>query len=315
MQILIVGAGAVGQVYARHLAAAGHSITFFAKPRYVDELADGLALHRLLHFRTHSEVWRDYQVISTVAEIAARPWDQIWLCIASDALRSPLATEVLAQSGAATVVCLQPGPEDGDRISAQLANPAQMVQGLITFISYQSPLPGRSGPWGMAYYLSALAPGLFSGETARVQAVVQALKQGGMAARAVRDLDEVAGGSEGFLIPLIAGLEQNGWKLAGFAGSPAFARARAAALEALAILAAARGASVGPQRLLLSRPATSALLFLAPKILPLALEPYLEYHFSKVGLQTRQMLESYIAMGRRQSLPVDRLQELRDGLR
>lgn len=315
MQVLIVGAGAVGQVYGRHLAAAGHDVTFFVKPRYAADCAGGMALHRLTHFRVRSEVWRDYRVISTLEEVAAGRWEQIWLCIASDALRSPLATDVLALAGTATVVCLQPGPEDGDRISAQLTDPAQMVQGLITFISYQSPLPGRAGPQGMAYFLSALAPGLFSGEASRVQAVVQALKQGGMAARTVNDLDEAAGGAEGFLIPLVAGLELHGWRLSGFARSPAFALARAAALETLAILAVARGARVGPQRLLLSRPATRVLLFMAPKVLPLALEPYLEYHFSKVGVQTRQMLESYIAMGQHQALPVEHLQELRAGLR
>jgi 2-dehydropantoate 2-reductase len=318
MRILMVGAGAVGQVYARHLAAAGHEITFFVKPKYAAELATGMPLHRLRHFGTRSELWSNYQVVSTTAEVAAqahdRPWDQLWLCMASDALRSTLTTEVLAQAGATTVVCLQPGPEDAERIRTQLADPQQLVRGLITFISYQSPLPGRAGPQGMAYYLPPLAPGLFSGEGQRVLAVVEALKKGGMAARIVNDLDEASGGADGALIPLIAGLEQNAWKLGDFGGSSALATARAAGLEALAVLAGARGARVGPQRWLLSGPATTLLLFLAPKVLPLALEPYLEYHFSKVGVQTRQMLESYIAMGERQALPVEQLRRLRAGL-
>ena len=314
MNILIIGAGAVGQVYARHLAKAGHRISFFVKAKYAATVAAGLHLHALGHLRTRSELWRDYRVVSQLEEVAAEQWDQVWLCVASDALRSELTDELLACAGAATVVCLQPGPDDAQRVRRQLDNAAQLVQGLITFISYQSPLPGRSGPDGMAYYLPPFAPNLFSGETARVQAVVQALKQGGMAARAVHNLDEAAGGGEGLLIPLIAALEQNDWALRGFAKSAAFTRGREAALEALAILERDHGARVAPTRFLLHPLASRALLLVAPRVVPLELEPYLHYHFSKVGVQTRQMLDSYIAMGERLQLPVIHLQELRSRL-
>lgn len=314
MKILIVGAGAVGQVYARHLAAAGHAISFFVKPQYAAALADGMALHRLRHFRTQSEVWRDYALVSTLEAVASQSWDQIWLCMASDALRSTLTRELLAQVGDATVVCLQPGPDDVEQVRNQLPQSAQLVQGLITFISYQSPLPGRSGPEGMAYYLPPMAPGIFSGEKSRVDALVQALKKGGMAARVVGDVAKSAGGGDGLLIPLIAALEQNDWRLTGFASTTAFVRGREAAAEALSILERAHGAQVAPTRLVLQPLASRALLALAPRLLPLELEPYLHYHFSKVGVQTRQMLESYIALGERLQLPVIHLQELRHRL-
>lgn len=314
MHILIVGAGAVGQVYARHLAAAGHAVTFFVKPAHAAALAQGLHLHRLGYLRRRSETWQGYEVITSVEAVAARPWDQIWLCVAADALTAPLTQAVLAAAGAATVVCLQPGPESAGQVRAALADPAQMVQGLITFISYQSPLPGQPGPQGMAYFLSPLAPGLFSGEPARTATVVRALRQGGMAARRVRHLDEATSGSEGLLIPLVAALEVNGWRLGNFAGSPAFALGRAAARETLELLAADRGARIMAQKLLLTPPASRALLFLAPRLLPLALEPYLHFHFAKVGRQTRLMLDGYIAIGERQGLPVAHLRELRSCL-
>ena len=38
MKVLIVGAGAVGQVYGRHLAAAGAEVCFYVKPKYRAEL-------------------------------------------------------------------------------------------------------------------------------------------------------------------------------------------------------------------------------------------------------------------------------------
>lgn len=314
MNILIIGAGAVGQVYGRHLARAGHAITFFVKPAHRAALEQGLPLHRLGWLRHRSETWRDYALLDSVGDIASRRWDQVWICVSADALAAPLTRDAVVAAGPATVVCLQPGPESAGRVREWLADPRQLVQGLITFISYQSPLPGRPGPQGLAYFLPPLAPGLFAGADERVGPVLEALRRGGMGARRVADFDHAAGGSDSTLIPLVAALEVNGWQLDTLAGSEALALGRAAAVEALDALAADRGARVGPQKLLLAPPALRALLFLAPKVLPLALGPYLAYHFSKVGRQTREMLESYIAAGQRQGLPVARLQELRSRL-
>lgn len=314
MNILIVGAGAVGQVYGRHLAQAGHAITFFVKPAYRADLTEGMPMHRLGWLRHRSETWRGYELVSSVEEVAARTWDQVWLCFAANALQAPLTLEVLAAVGTATVVCLQVGPESGDRVRAAIPAPGQLVQGLITFISYQSPLPGRPGPQGMAYFLPPLAPGLFAGEKARVTAVVKALRAGGMGAREVHDLDQAAGGGEGLMIPLVAALECNDWRLGDFAGSAPLRLGSAASREVLDILAATRGARIAPMKFLLSAPATRLLLLLAPRVLPLALEPYLAYHFGKVGVQTRQLLESYAALGVQAGLPVANLQELRSRL-
>ncbi|MDQ8036502.1 MAG: 2-dehydropantoate 2-reductase N-terminal domain-containing protein [Pedobacter sp.] len=312
MQILLIGAGAVGQVYGRHLAAAGHAVSFFVKPAHRAALQDGMPLHRLGHLRKRSEVWQGYQLITELDEVAARAWDQIWICTSSDALRSPLMHDILARVGKATVVCLQPGPEDAALVREQLADAAQLVQGLITFISYQSPLPGKADPAGIAFYLPPLAPALFSGDDkARVASAVQALREGGMSARAVKDLHAAAGGADGLLIPLVAALELHDWKFSGFVSSEAFALGRDAAQETLTILAREQGARVGATRAVLNPLLSRSLLLVAPYAVPLPLEDYLHYHFSKVGVQTRQMLESYAAIGERHGLPVIRLRELR----
>ncbi len=314
MQILLVGAGAVGQVYGRHLAAAGHELSFFVKPAHVAALASGMPLHRLGHFRRHSEVWTDYRLVTELEAVAAQRWDQIWLCTSSDALRTPLMHELLVRAGKATLVCLQPGPEDAALVREQLNDPAQLVQGLITFISYQSPLPGERGPEGISFYLPPMTPALFSGEEPRVRAVVQALEAGGMTARAVPDLHVAAGGADGLLIPLVAALELHDWSLSGFAGSEVFALGSAAARETLDILAREQGARVGMTKLALNPLLSRSALVLAPRLLPLPLQTYLQYHFSKVGVQTRQMLDSYALLGERHALPVIHLRELRHRL-
>jgi 2-dehydropantoate 2-reductase len=314
MNILIVGAGAVGQVYGWHLHEAGHEVVFFVKEKYRAEVASGLALHRLGYGSTRRQDWPQVTAISDVADVAARRWDQVWLTLASDALRGELAAQVLAAVGDATVVCLQPDLEDGAYVRTKLRSPAQLVQGLITFISYQSPLPGQPGPAGIAYYLPPLAPGLFAGEPARVQAVVRALQAGGLAARVVPDFAQAAAAAPALLQPLIAALELNGWKLGTLPGNEALTLGLAAAREALAVAEREAGAGTLALRQLL-RPALWRLIVpLSRKLLPLDLETYLHYHFSKVGVQTRLMLDTYIRVGQRHGLAVAALQRLRAAL-
>ncbi|HTJ46743.1 MAG TPA: 2-dehydropantoate 2-reductase N-terminal domain-containing protein, partial [Kofleriaceae bacterium] len=47
MRVLVVGAGAVGQVYARHAQQGGADVTFFVREKYRDEVARGLDLYPL----------------------------------------------------------------------------------------------------------------------------------------------------------------------------------------------------------------------------------------------------------------------------
>jgi 2-dehydropantoate 2-reductase len=314
MKILIVGAGAVGQVYGWHLRAAGHDVTFFVKEKYRAEVAGGLVLHRLGYGRAKRQDWPQVSAVSAVAEVAAQRWDQVWLTLASDALRGELAAQVLGAVGDATVVCLQPDLEDGAYVQEKLASPAQLVQGLITFISYQSPLPGKPGPEGIAYFLPPLAPGLFAGDGTRVQSVVQALRAGGLGAKPVADFAKAAAGAPALLQPLIAALETNAWKLGTLPGSDALALGLSASREALAVAAREAGASTLALRQLLRPLLWRFLLPLSRKLLPLDLETYLHYHFSKVGVQTRLMLDTYIRVGRRHGLPVTSLQQLRAAL-
>jgi ketopantoate reductase len=46
-QILIIGAGAVGQVYAYHFAQAGHQVHLLLKEKYIPEAQQGFVLYDL----------------------------------------------------------------------------------------------------------------------------------------------------------------------------------------------------------------------------------------------------------------------------
>lgn len=312
MEILVVGAGAVGQVYALHLAKAGHRVSFFVKEKYAAELRDGLVLHRLGR-RTVTERLVGFGIVTSPAEVAAGRWDQVWLALSSDALRGELAASVLAAVGEATVVCLQPDIGDAERVR-RIVPPTQVVQGMIPFISFHSPLPGCSGPEGMAFFLPPMTPTLLAGEPVRTEGVLSALKAGGLRAKQVDDFARATAATTAMFQSLVATLESNGWDMRGLPGSAVLPRGLAAAREALAAVSAETGAKTLPMRPLLHPLAWRLLMPLVPHVFPFDIEVYMQYHFSKVGVQTRLMLDSYIALCERHALPSPALRELRSGL-
>jgi 2-dehydropantoate 2-reductase len=314
MKVLVVGAGAVGAVYGWHLHRAGHEVHFFVKAKYAEAVSAGLTLHRLGRRATQRQEWKGPRVVTDTAVVARERWDQVWLTLSSDALRGELASQLLAAVGAATVVCLQPDLEDAGYVRGRVGAPEQVVHGLINLVSYPSPLLGMDGPDGVAYYLPAFSPTPFSGSPGRVRGVVEALKAGGMSASAVANVAPVAAAATAVMQPLIAALEINQWRLATLPASQALRLGLAAMREALAVARRTTGARTG-RFLPLTRPWIWRLLLpLFTRLLPLPLERYLHYHFSKVGVQTRLMLETYIRLGHQQGQDTRALQRLRKTL-
>lgn len=311
MKILIVGAGAVGQVYGWHLRKAGHDVSFFVKTKYQKDVTEGLNLYRLGYTRTRHHAWPQVKTISTLEEVAAEGWDQVWLTFASNALRGELATQLLGVVGNATVVCLQPDMEDGAYVKARLPSPAQMVQGLITFISYQSPLPNEKGPEGIAYFLPPLTPGLFAGEHDRVHSVVRALKSGGISARVTPNFAKSAAGAAALLQPVILALEINHWQLSTIASSTHLGLGLRASGEALAVVHAESDANIAIFKRMLSPKLWRLAIPLIRRVLPFDLEAMLRYHYSKVGVQNQMMLNTFIRLGQRHSVDTNALQRLR----
>ena len=92
MKALLVGAGAVGQVYARHLQRGGAQITFFVREKYRAEMeqaarGSGLALRCMNRGAIGGRLQlRDFGVVTSPKEVAAQSWDVVWLCVSSSAL-------------------------------------------------------------------------------------------------------------------------------------------------------------------------------------------------------------------------------------
>ncbi len=309
-RVCIVGAGAVALVYARYLQNAGAEVSLLVKPQYGDACRKGFQLH---HFgyrgRIRDEQLVISQILTHVDEVAEGAFDQIWLTVASDALRGPWLDELLAASREAAVVLLQPDLDDR-KLLLERVEEARLVQGLIGFLSFQSPLPRAPNlPEGIGYTLLPGSLNAFDGS--RAEEVVARLRKGGMSARRQSDLPGRSAERSATTVPIIAGLEAAGWSIAGFTAGPWLSLSLSASREALAVVS--HSLSRPPKRVA-PRLAVAVALKLAPRFTPFDLEAYLEFHFSKVGPQTRLMLETWVRHARDAGLPASAMLELRDAL-
>lgn len=315
MRVLLVGAGAVGLTYGRHLQLGGAQVAFYVKPHYAASLRGGVDMYPLNKGRMCApERFDGFEVLTTPQEVAASgPWDALWLCVSSPALRGGWVGELVRAVGYdATVVGLQPGNGDRD-VVLSVCPEERLVWGLITLIAYQSPLPGEHRGPGIAYWFPPLTPNPFDGPSERAAAMAGALSRGGCPA-AVRSGVVALGslGGAGFMA-FIAALEGAGWSLERLRQSEWAALGSAAAREAISVMAWECGLGSQPDWLawVLLRPSLlNVVIQAAPWVVPIPLEVYLAYHFTKVGDQTRQIVNSTIALGLRQGRPMHAMSAL-----
>jgi len=188
VRALIVGAGAVGQVYAHHLPCGGAKVSVFVREKYADPWRDDLPLIHLNQWRggrrgqerSPTQAGTPDHVLTSPEEVRARdavaPFEQIWLCVSSSALADDWLPELLAAVDDAAMVLQQPGLEDHALIAEHIPD-ERIVQGFITMINQASPLPGARAPSGTAYDFAPFVKTPFSGT--RGSDVVRALGAGG----------------------------------------------------------------------------------------------------------------------------------------
>ncbi len=83
-RILLVGAGAVGQVYGRHLQLGGADISFLVRPQYAAAVRRGFDLYPLRKRGRRDAVrLQDFAVLTETAAVAAQRWDAVFLCVSS----------------------------------------------------------------------------------------------------------------------------------------------------------------------------------------------------------------------------------------
>lgn len=305
MRVLLVGAGAVGQVLGQHLSKGGAQVSVLLRPdRQIP--ADGFRLHRLRAGRQPlSATWLPDQVSPEPAALSAVRWDAVLLCVPSVALRSGWLAEVAAQVGAATIVSI--GQDPADRATLLGVWPGrQVVQATPGLLAYHAPLTAvdriRSG---IAYWLPPGPSLTFAGAAERVRPLMEIFSSGGLRAGQV----PVGSGElrAALTIPYVARLATVDWSVRELRQHLALP-ARAA--HEAAVVVAAMHSMARPGRLGSCVPLVSSALWVLPFLVPFDLHAYLRRHFSKMSGQTAQMLAGWVAAGRARALPVDSLAEL-----
>ena len=164
MKILIVGCGAVGQVFGLFLQKAGLELGFYARPESAERLEralrqEGLPLFQTSHFHRREPIAHrliDYHVLTDLAESKAFKPDQIWFTTPSTVYYTPWYQEFLREVPAERVVCFAP---EGGRPAfyPQNGDAERMVFGGVTFIAWQGDLDGGGGrPQAVNFWLPPL---------------------------------------------------------------------------------------------------------------------------------------------------------------
>lgn len=326
MKVLIVGAGAVGQVFGRHTQLGGAELAFLVRPAYASAVEQGLTLYAL----GQPERWTPRTlsasaVLTDATQVPAFAPDGIFLCVSSTALRQgPWLSELATAAPQATVVTLQPGLEDRAYVIETLttaigsddaaAAEERVVSGLIGFMSYTAPLPGDPIDIpGTAYWVPPLTDLPFSGQ--RAEAVVELLRRGGLAAKRHADVAARLAFAGPLLQMQIVALECAGWSFAELRRQrPLRQLAFEASVEAIQ-LAERHVDQRAPLALRLLRPwMLDAGLRLMARLAPFDLERFFELHFTKVGDQTRDQLRRMQQLAAGYQLPAGAIAALYERL-
>ncbi len=324
MKVLIVGCGAVGQVFGLYLHKAGVELGFYARPATADRLKQALEHGGMPLFQTSYFHKRDliahrlenYQVVTDVAESQRFQPDQIWFTTPSPVYYSDWFREFLQKVPSERVVCF--APEGGrPEFFPESEGQDRLVFGGITFIAWQGDLEGeRERPEGVNFWLPPLLGIPLMGTENACCEVGDLLKKAGFRTEVKKPgFQKSLASVTAVMLAFVAGLELSGWSFRAFRKSPWLKRAARGSREA--VLSQLSGAGIFT-RMLLGILFSSTGLFLAtfflPLLFPFDLEKYLKFHYLKTRDQTLTLLDVFAKDGKRRGLPVENIQILLQGL-
>jgi len=326
MKVLIVGAGAVGQVYGYHFHRGGAVVGFFVREKYAQDLKDRpLVLQQLsqLHLRTKPVLFKEYEVVSSFAGVREGHWDVVVVTISSASLQdgSWVRNLVASLPPAATVVNLGGGTLDqGLYLDAGLPS-ERLVNGFISFSAWQAPLPNENThpvgpiPWpntqpALGYV--KLIPLPFSGDPQRVIQVTSALNKGGMMSlRLPAALFNCIYVLPAITTPLLIALEADRWSFKKLALGPRIPVTTQAIGEVLRVVAVEmKMPALAYLRFFIWSIGLRIFLLLSIWAMPFDFEAFTSYHFQKVGAQTKLYCDHFIETGTERKISVKALSTL-----
>lgn len=316
-KVLVVGAGAVGQVYGHHLQRGGAEVSVLVRGHHLASARGGYAVTHIWSRRSRETTrWNPHEILTDVGAIRSRRYHQVWICVPNTSLDEDWFRSIAEASGEATLVVMVPGSNVRE-LCERAARADRLVFGVVAMASFKAPMEGSDAiyeietPKSIAYFFPPIQSSKMSGAPDRRDAVIGALRRGGCPSGIVADASRTSGFSTALLMPTIGALESVGWSLARFAEGEAKTLGVRAGQEALVIFSKKLGVEP-PFVPTLLRPwmIGFALGSVAPRVAAFDIEGFLRVHFSKVGAQTRAILREYIALGQRYELPHAALEEL-----
>ncbi|MDD1751107.1 MAG: hypothetical protein LUO89_14690 [Methanothrix sp.] len=322
MKVLIVGCGAVGQVYGLFLQRAGVTLGYLDRPATIEKLKQalehtGLPLYQVSHAHRRDPVpsrLEHYQVLADIEESQRFAPDQIWFTIPSQAYYSEWFKDFLQKVPSERVVCFV--PEGARSEFFPEVGKDRLVFGGTTFMAWQGSLEGGGGrPEGVNFWLPPLGIPIVGAKSA-CQDVASLLKKAGFRVTVGKQDSHAQASTTALMTAFTVGLELSGWSLRSFRRGPWLKRAAAGAREAVLSQLPGPGAF---QRVLLWIPLLSAAFYLVtlalPLIFPFDVEKYLKFHYLKTREQTLSLLDVFEKDGKLRELAVGNIQTLLRGLR
>ncbi len=304
MDILIVGAGALGQVYGAELARGAATISYLVKPKRFEEVRAGVTVTRLRRARgaaTTSLV--PARVYTDPAAVADTEWHSVWLMVDSTALHGTWLQSLRAAVGESTIVALDQSLGDRPALTAVWPED-QLVALTVADLAWAAPL-GAERTDHTAYYRPPKGTAVLAGRPERVASLRSVLQGAGSRIRTGPLGNGVAYAAQ--TVPYVASLEVTGWSLSALRADTSLASY--AAFEAATIVATERGLAAPPHRRVLDR-RMRAMLRLLPVLAPFDVESFWRVHCTKIGQQTRAMLSGWADLGEQRGLPVTHLRTL-----
>lgn len=333
MRVLIVGCGAVAQVYGLALEQAGVTLGLLCRPAAAEKLErareqGGLPLFQISHKHRKDPIvhrLKDYQVIADAEESRRFEPDQIWFTTPSQVYYSDWFRDFLRQVPSKRVVCFSP---EGSRIEFLAEGMGdRVVFGGTTFMAWQGDLgggawPSGSGAWptgggrpeGVNFWRPPLGIQL-AGNRDACREVAHLLKQAGFRTMVRGPGSHSQAAVTAGMTAFVTGLELSGWSLRNYRKSSWLRRAAGACREAVMGQLPKAGAFT---RAMLSTPVLSAAFSLAALLLPFLLPfdagKYLKFHYTKTREQTVFLLNVFMKDAADRGVPVTNIQGLLKGL-
>lgn len=206
--VLILGAGAVGQVIGTHLRLSGCEVTFWVRPSQQAALeAKGLTIYNV---KSETELHISAPQLVTQLPADAK-YDAVFICVRSEQLDAALA-QLKAELPALderVIIPLQPGREDGLKTFRALSD-AVVVPASPVFSAYLN--EGRVEYWAPKSMPTLVGPPF--NETLHVRdEIVRLLQQGGIPAKGVNDLEAEVRFPAAALHVLLAAFHLSGYSL------------------------------------------------------------------------------------------------------